>query len=354
MTQPLPSLFGQKHSSRDYTQKRSWGKNMFNSSFPASLIAYMYSRNIKPVYLKTDRNCKVRHGYIAADKLFGIDPLSDSAYYSYEAEFPFYSTLYTGPREKMDLVMMNNVSKEVLSGFEIKLTAMPDNTTAGKREEEYSCEIVVRPPTVWNIACSICSAYDTVNRRERLRRFLNRVPMINNWAEAGEVLPHFEEIRQSILDICSDLSARQKPLVIQPVWKTDGKKMRLKDDCMDVFVWSNLAVIQMCVKDAPVTEIDRFDRTLVWIFRMLLEYVAHGCFDYRRIVRLQSYSLANDKAFSIPGNRSYHFLKSEEQHHPRIRKEEIKNVILGGGQNLLSPERRFDAVLVNSPDLFEE
>ena len=249
---------------------------------------------------------------------------------------------------------MNNVSKEVLSGFEIKLTAMPDNTTAGKREEEYSCEIVVRPPTVWNIACSICSAYDTVNRRERLRRFLNRVPMINNWAEAGEVLPHFEEIRQSILDICSDLSARQRPLVIQPVWKTDGKKMRLKDDCMDVFVWSNLAVIQMCVKDAPVTEIDRFDRTLVWIFRMLLEYVAHGCFDYRRIVRLQSYSLANDKAFSIPGNRSYHFLKSEEQHHPRIRKEEIKNVILGGGQNLLSPERRFDAVLVNSPDLFEE
>ena len=127
--------------------------------------------------------------------------------------------------------------------------------------------------------------------------------MINNWAEADEVLPHFEEIKQSILDICSDLSSRQKPLVIQPVWKTDGKKMRLKDDCMDVFVWSNLAVIQMCI---------------------------------------------------IPGNRSYRFLKSEEQRHPRIQKKEIKNIILGGGQNLLSPERRFDAVLVNSPDLFEE
>ena len=31
---------------------------------------------------------------------------------------------------------------------------------------------------------------------------------------------------------------------------------------------------------------------------------------------------------------------------------EIKNIILGGGQNLLSPERRFDAIIVNSPDLF--
>ena len=40
--------------------------------------------------------------------------------------------------------------------------------------------------------------------------------------------------------------------------------------------------------------------------------------------------------------------------HPRIKKSEIKNIILGGGQNFLSPERRFDAIIVNTPDLFEE
>lgn len=354
MDRPLPSLFGQQHASRDYTQKKNWGKNIFNSSFPASLVAYMHSKGLCPVYLTIDRNCKVRQGYIAADSLFGVDPLSDSAYYSYESEYPKYSTLYTGPREKMDLVMMNFDSREVLSAFEVKLTAMPDNSTAEKDEAEYSCEIVVRPPTIWNIGCSICSAYDTVNKRERLRRFLNRVPMVNNWAEAEEVLKYFEDIKQSLLDICSDLAKQQVPLVIQPVWKTDGKKMRLKEDCMDVFVWSNLAVVQLCVKDHVVTSIDRFDRTLVWIFRMLLEYVTHGRFDYRRIIRQQSYRLANDKAFSIPGVRTYRYLKSPELHHPRIKKSEIKNIILGGGQNLLSPERRLDAVLVNSPDLFED
>jgi len=37
---------------------------------------------------------------------------------------------------------------------------------------------------------------------------------------------------------------------------------------------------------------------------------------------------------------------------PRITKQEIKNIILGGGQNLLSPERRFDAIIFNSPELF--
>lgn len=36
-------LFGQKHASRDYTQAQYWGKNQFNSSFPASLVAYMSS-----------------------------------------------------------------------------------------------------------------------------------------------------------------------------------------------------------------------------------------------------------------------------------------------------------------------
>ena len=43
-----------------------------------------------------------------------------------------------------------------------------------------------------------------------------------------------------------------------------------------------------------------------------------------------------------------------ELKNPRITKNEIKNIILGGGQNLLSPERRFDAIIYNSPELFAE
>jgi len=37
---------------------------------------------------------------------------------------------------------------------------------------------------------------------------------------------------------------------------------------------------------------------------------------------------------------------------PRITEGQIKEIIRGGGQNLLSPERRFDAIIFNSPDLF--
>ena len=47
------------------------------------------------------------------------------------------------------------------------------------------------------------------------------------------------------------------------------------------------------------------------------------------------------------------YMKSEILKQPRIKKSEIKEIILGGGQNLLSPERRFDAIVYNSPDLFD-
>ena len=88
---------------------------------------------------------------------------------------------------------------------------------------------------------------------------------------------------------------------------------------------------------------------------MLLDYTGvYGQFDYRRIVRLHSYNMANDKAYALSGVQTYEFLKCTELERPRISKYDIKNIILGGGQNLLSPERRFDAVLVNSPDIFEE
>lgn len=58
------------------------------------------------------------------------------------------------------------------------------------------------------------------------------------------------------------------------------------------------------------------------------------------------------QAFAISGQVSYPLLHSPELTKPRIRKDELKNIILGGGQNMLSPERRFDAIIVNSPELF--
>ena len=138
-----PALFGQKHSSRDYTKAECWGKNQFNSSFPASLVAYMYSKGLNPVYIKTNKHNEIVHEEIDGATLLGID---------------------------------------------------------------------------------------------------------------------------------------------------------------------------------------RFHRTIIWIYKMLLDFVTYDTFDYKRIIRLLSYNLANDKAFALPGTKSHVFLKNDVIVKPRISKYEIKNI----------------------------
>lgn len=204
-----PSLFGQNHnnSSRDYSQEYCWGKNQFNSSFPASLVAYMSSKGIKPVYLCTDKNNKVVHKYISGTELYRIDPLSENAFYNFEANFPPYDKFYTGEREKIDLVMLDMSKDDTpLIGLEIKLTALPDSTTKNLTEDRYSCEIVVRPPTINFIACSICNSFKTIEEKEKLRAMLNIVPRINHWEEPEEVLPHYSKILEAILNISTYLN----------------------------------------------------------------------------------------------------------------------------------------------------
>lgn len=105
-----PGLFAQDHnnSNRDYSQERYWGKNQFNSSFPASLVAYMGYKGIKPVYLKTDAENNVVHSSITSSELFKIDPLAQNAFYNFEAGYVGFEKFYIGEREKIDLVMVDS------------------------------------------------------------------------------------------------------------------------------------------------------------------------------------------------------------------------------------------------------
>lgn len=173
-----PGLFAQDHnnSNRDYSQERYWGKNQFNSSFPASLVAYMSYKGIDPVYLKTNADNKVIHSSITATELLKINPLASNAFYNFEAGYVGFEKFYIGEREKIDLVMVDSATNESLIGLEIKLTAIPDSTTKNLTEDKYSCEIVVRPPTINFLACSLCNCFVGTEGRNKLQELLGTVP----------------------------------------------------------------------------------------------------------------------------------------------------------------------------------
>jgi hypothetical protein len=158
----------------------------------------------------------------------------------------------------------------------------------------------------------------------------------------------------------SSIKEHQAPLLMQPVWKTVGKSSKLADNCLDVFVWSNLAFTRLFIDlakaemaaDGKFKNIARHTRTVIWLFKMINDFANYNVFDRRKIIDNLSYNTKNDKAFAVSGKVTQLYMRSKSLNKPRIHQSEIKNIILGGGQNLLSPERRFDAIVYNSPDLF--
>lgn len=190
-----PALFGIQHSNRDFTSPHSWGKNQFNSSFPTALACYMGSKNIDPIYLVLNQNLIVNHQTISVQQLFGLPYQSPYLFFSFEDSFSPYSDLIIGSLPRVDLVTRHRGTdqKHCLSALEIKLTALPDNSTAETNDESfYGCEIVTRPDTIVYLALSIAHKY--LNQLEHLQTILEPIKsVVGDWGEAHLVRPHLPE-----------------------------------------------------------------------------------------------------------------------------------------------------------------
>lgn len=347
-----PRLFGISFSNKDFRTKDSWGKNQFNSSFPTALGCYMFSKKLPAKYITMSDNFESSIGEINIENLYNIDPLSEKVFYAFETQYTPYQRYYIGSLPRTDLVVQDNDGK-CLSGLEIKLTALPDQTTFNLNDNKYGSEVVVRPDTIVYLACSILDMYSE-NLKELYDILSSIEQKISDWSHAKNVIEHIEEIICLFKEIVKSKHENQKPILIQPIWKTVGKSPNLSDHCLDMFVWSNFGLFNLFISKNTqrITSINRHTRTVIWLYKMLLDGSRDGHFNGSFIIDELSYNTKNDKAFATSGVITHKTMQCQELTNPRILKDEIKNIILGGGQNLLSPERRFDAIISNSPDLF--
>ncbi|MFC7782130.1 HindVP family restriction endonuclease [Legionella taurinensis] len=345
-----PGLFGLINTNRDFTRKETWGKNQFNSSFPAALCCYMASKNMLANYLSISKGI-FKHDLISIDNVFGISFNDEDTFFAFESQHTPYQKHVLGTLPRTDLVIQRKSTGECLSGLEVKLTALPDNTTCNLDEGLYGCEIVVRPDTIVYLACSIASGLSS-----SLNDLIPEIA-IQDWTEAKYVLENIVEIVNAIAKISVVLEDKQRPFLLQPIWKTIGKVSVLAENCLDMFIWSDAGFCNFISKiakgDTKAPYITRQTRTAVWLFKMLSDIKNKGHFDHKVIIDSLSYNTKNDKAFASAGNITNKYMKCERLVKPAILKNEIKEIILGGGQNLLSPERRFDAIIFSSPRLFE-
>lgn len=345
-----PHLFGLKNSNRNFNSRESWGKNQFNSSFPAALCCFIHSVSEKANYLSM-HNGKYACKEISISDAFNIDPLSDDIYFAFESVYTPYNKYVIGSLPRTDLVIQRLSTNECLAGIEVKLTALPDNTTCDLEEINYGSEIVVRPDTIVYLACSIAKDLGC-----ELSTVLSKKLTISDWSDPSQVLPFVPDILDSLKKISIELEKSQSPFLLQPIWKTDGKSPQLAYNCLDVFFWSDAGfthfITEIADKNPKANKITRQTRSAIWLYKMLLEVSLHEKFDHKKIIDSLSYNTKNDKAFASSGNITNKYMKCRRLETPIVTKDQIKNIILGGGQELLSPERRFDAIIYNSPELF--
>ena len=355
-TSNTPALFGlnQSNTNKDFSQAKAWGKNSFNNCFPIALLCYMQSQNIAPVYLALDQNWNVVPEKIDVNSIFGHAYDSEDIYFAFEYTYGHNQQFVKGTLPRIDLVVMDSSNSENpwLRALEIKLTALPDNSTCDFFEAEYGCELVVRPNTIIHLTLEIVRQY--AEHRSELSGNLRPIFQNNfDWESEDSMLEKIPHIIQTIKTLLLTKIDDQIPFVIQPIWKTIGKSSRLHENCLDVFVWSTFAFAKLLldtVEQGRTRGFSRAKRAVLWIVKMLSDFATDGKIDPQTVS--VGFTKQTDKAFALSGRKTHPYMSCAELSRPRIKKTEIKNIILGQGEKLLSPERRFDAILVNSPELF--
>ena len=194
---------------------------------------------------------------------------------------------------------MDNSDSEnpCIQALEIKLTTLPDNSTCDFSEEEYGCELVVRPNTIIQLTLAVAGGY--IEHKEELLEVLSPIFQNNfNWEAGDRILEKIPDIIQTIEFLLLAKVDSQIPLIIQPVWKTIGKSARLHENCLDVFVWSTFAFAKLLMDAAKRgKKFSGAKRTVFWVVKMLYDFAIYGKID-PQTVRIGP-SKQTDKAFAF-------------------------------------------------------
>lgn len=354
-TSTTPALFGISRSNRNFNDAYYWGKNQFNSAFPVALTCYMRSLRAPLAYIQFENSIDTKVGELDVSELFGSSLPNEQLFFAFETRFDSFRASVHDELPAIDLVVGAGDPVHQLRPIEIKLTTLPDNTTESLDESRYGAELVIRSATTRYMALSMAKSIEPYKFRvkEIFEPVFARVRNYDSKVEMASVVPAAVKALDIFLEEFKHL---QQPLLMQPIWKTIGKTPVLADNCLDIFVWSDFALTHLFLDSArhprDTNAISRYARAALRLSRFLYERSKSDKVFQAPIYDGMTFDNQNDKEFSMSGARTRELMACDRLRTPLITKDEIKKIILGGGQKFLSPERRFDAILYFSNDLF--
>lgn len=344
----MPSgLFGIVNSNR--TVDDHWGKNCFNSSYPTATACYMLEHNIPAVYIRLDyiddELCVVADEIPISEVFNSAARRPNDLYFSFESTFEPYQQYSFDAIDGIDLVV-KDTDGNFLSPLEVKLTVLPTDQTSRQPEDRWGCELVIRSATTSYCALGM---YDSVKDNSRHIReiFEEACSSIQMWDNDYEMTHKMPLLCNSINTFQQEYYQHQKPLLMQTIWKTQGKSPLLADQAFDIVVWSDYAFSRLFIdgSSAPATTMSRPMRATARLARCLWELSRSGRIRVVDIYRQMAFGNQTDKEFAIGGSKWKQYVNTDRTVRPILPSTVVNEIIEPGYIQRLSPERRFDQTL---------
>ena len=167
------------------------------------------------------------------------------------------------------------------------------------------------------------------------------------WDNNFEMTHKMPLLCQSIDRFQQEYYTNQKPLLMQTVWKTQGKSPLLAEQAFDIVIWSDYAFSRLFIdsSSAEATSMSRPMRATARLARCLWELSKSGKIRVVDIYRQMAFGNQTDKEFAIGGSKWRQYVTSDRIVCPILPKTVVSNIIEPGYIQRLSPERRFDQTL---------
>lgn len=330
-----PSMYGVCNSNRPWDVL--WSREMFPKAFSVALLNHMRDSEIDVNLVGFDgTRCEV--GTMSVDRLYGdTDQRNTDLEFDFDAQNPIFMDL-AHDVPSSDLVVRDGSGK-CLGAYDMAVSVVPDSSTKGLPPDQMGPEVTVRSKTLMN--CALSMADSLRSESETVLDILGDIPT-DSW---DEVSYNMENLMLSLDRLERRFADRQRPFMIQSVWRSETEGPFMAEDAMDVFVWTDLALTRLFL-DSDRRPRDgspsRPVRCAVRLYEILRGAASGEVLDLRDLFDRTSYDIPGMREFMVNGKTSVRYMGCPRLSSPAVGSSVIPTLASKGFESMLEPERRFD------------
>lgn len=330
-----PSMYGLRNCNRPWDAL--WTREMFPKAFSVALLNYMRDAGIGVNLVGFDGSkCIVSD--MSVDELYrNIDEPNTELWFDFDVRFPDVMDLALDVPPS-DLVIKDG-SGRCLGAYDMAVSVVPDSSTKGMPPDQMGPEVTVRSKTLMN--CALSMIHSLRSESDSVLDILGDVST-SSWEEISDDL---ETLMLSLDRLERTFADRQRPFMIQSVWRSETEGPFMAEDAMDVFVWTDLALTRLFLdsdrrsKDGSPT---RPVRCAIRLYEMLHDAAYGEVLDLKNLFDRTSYDIPGMREFMVNGRTSVRYMGCPRLSSPVVGSSIIPNLASQGFEAMLEPERRFD------------